>query len=64
MEFAENKAITNQIQELASLPENKQKYKTMTGVGACSLVVNSTCLTSGGWVQIPVFWYYRLAPVV
>ena len=30
MELAENKAITNQIQELASLPENKQKHKTMT----------------------------------
>ena len=30
MELAENKAITNQIQELASLPENKQKHETMT----------------------------------
>ena len=30
MELAENKAITNQIQELASLLENKQKHKTMT----------------------------------
>ena len=29
MELAENKAITNQIQELASLLENKQKYETM-----------------------------------
>ena len=26
----ENKAITNQIQESALLPENKQKHKTMT----------------------------------
>ena len=26
MELAENKAITNQIQESASLPENKQKH--------------------------------------
>ena len=30
MELAENKAITNQIQESASLPENKQKHETMT----------------------------------
>ena len=30
MELAENKTITNQIQELVSLPENKQKHKTMT----------------------------------
>ena len=30
MELAENKAITNQIQESALLPENKQKYETMT----------------------------------
>ena len=30
MELAENKAITNQIQESASLLENKQKHETMT----------------------------------
>ena len=30
MELAENKAITNQIQESVSLPENKQKHETMT----------------------------------
>ena len=29
MELAENKTITNQIQELASLLENKQKHETM-----------------------------------
>ena len=30
MEVAENKAITNQIQESVLLPENKQKHKTIT----------------------------------
>ena len=30
MELAENKTIINQIQESVSLPENKQKHKTMT----------------------------------
>ena len=30
MELAENKAITNQIQESASLLENKQKHETTT----------------------------------
>ena len=30
MELAENKAITNQIQESVLLPENNQKHKTMT----------------------------------
>ena len=30
MELAENKAITNQIQESVSLLENKQKHETMT----------------------------------
>ena len=29
MELAENKTITNQIQESALLPENKQKHETM-----------------------------------
>ena len=29
MELAENKVITNQIQKLALLPENKQKHETM-----------------------------------
>ena len=30
MELTENKVITNQIQESASLLENKQKHKTIT----------------------------------
>ena len=37
MELTENKAITNQIQESALLPKNKQKHETMIE-GNCGMM--------------------------